>query len=167
MAAIWLPCQSEGDGLRCRLFALLDERQQVGIDLVCVDYRHSVRKARIHLQCGVLHTLRGHQTRCTDRHDLIIIPVKNEGWHIELFEVLSEIRLGEGLDAVVVWFHSSQHALQPEVVPDAFGNLGAWPVVAEEWESKFLIKLRPICRKLSAQVIEDRDGQATGILVRL
>jgi putative lipase involved disintegration of autophagic bodies len=35
---------------------------------------------------GVLHNLRGQQSRCTDGHDLIIVAMKDEGWHIELLQ---------------------------------------------------------------------------------
>ena len=62
------------------------EIEQVSVDLVCVGCGHPVRKPGIHLQCGVLHNLRGHQTRRTDGHDLIIVAMKDEGWHIELLQ---------------------------------------------------------------------------------
>src|SRR5213080_3947533 len=93
--------------------------------------------------------------------------MKDEGWHIELLKVVGKIRLRESLDAVVVGLHSSHHALQPPVLPDAFRNLGAWPIVAVERERYVPIKLRPIRHKLSSQVVEDRDRQANRILVRL
>lgn len=45
--------------LRGRLLASLDEREQVAIDLICVGGRHSVRKAGINLQRGILNYLCG------------------------------------------------------------------------------------------------------------
>src|SRR6202521_5276150 len=93
--------------------------------------------------------------------------MKNESWHVELLKVLSKIRLREGLDAVIARFHPSHHPLQPPVLPDALGNLGAGPVVSVERERNVLIKLRPIFCVLGSQVVEDRDGGARRILVRL
>src|SRR4029077_4018609 len=98
-------------------------------------------KTRIHFERGALHNLRGHQSRRADRHDLVIVAMKNESWHVELLEVLSKIRLREGLDAVIARFHPSHHPLPPPVLPDAFGNLGARPVVSVEREGNVLIKL--------------------------
>src|SRR5208283_2646917 len=150
-----------------QLSATLEEREQICVDLVRVGCRHPVRKPWIHLMRGVLHNLGGHQTRRADWHDLVVVAMHDEGRHIDLLEVFSEVRLRESLDAVVVGLHSSQHALQPPVFPNAFRNLGAGPVVAVEGEGNVPVKLRPICRKLGSEVIEDRDGQATGILFRL
>src|ERR1700674_4923528 len=93
--------------------------------------------------------------------------MKDESWYIELLKVLSKIRLGKGLDAVIARFHPSHHPLQPPVLPDAFGNLGARPVVSVEREGNVPIKLRPIFRILGSQVVEHRDGRASRILVRL
>src|ERR1700730_18051552 len=93
--------------------------------------------------------------------------MKNEGRHVKLFEIFREVRLGEGLDAVIARFHPSHHSLQPPVLPDAFGNLGAWPVVSVEREGNFLIKLGPIFRILGSQVVEHLNRRASRILVRL
>ena len=93
--------------------------------------------------------------------------MKDKGWHIELFEVLSEIRLRESLYAVVVRLHSSLHALQPPARSDAFRNLCAWAVVAVERECNVPVKIRPICQELGSEAVEHRDGLAGRILVRL
>src|SRR6266436_4292823 len=93
--------------------------------------------------------------------------MKNEGWHIELLKVLRKIGLRESLDAVVMGFNASHHALQPPVLADAFRDLGAGSVVAVERERYVPVKLRPICHKLGSQVVEDRDGRASGVLVGL
>src|SRR5229473_2373994 len=93
--------------------------------------------------------------------------MKDESWHVELLEILRKVRLGEGLDAIIARFHPSHHPLQPPVLPDAFGNLGTGPVVSVEREGNVFIKLGPIFRILGSQVVEDRDGRTSGILVRL
>ncbi len=88
---------------------------------------------------------------------------KNESWNIELFEVFREVRLGKGLDTVVVRLHS----LQPPVLSDAFRYLGARPIVAVKRKGDVLVKLRSIFRQLGAEAVEDRHGRAPWILVRL
>src|SRR5882724_11595647 len=93
--------------------------------------------------------------------------MKNERWHIELLKVLSKIRLRESLDAVVVGFNASHHALQPPALPDAFRNPGAGPVVAVERERNVFVKLRPIRHNLGSEPVEDRNRRAAGILFRL
>jgi hypothetical protein len=45
------------------------------------------------------------------------------------------------------------------VFADAFGNLGARPVVAVERERNVLVKLRPILRKFGSQAVENRAPQ--------
>src|SRR5260370_27875954 len=93
--------------------------------------------------------------------------MKDESWHVELLEVLRKIRLREGLDAIIARFHPSHHPLQPPVLPDAFGNLGARPGVSVEREGNVPIKLRPILRILGSQGVEHRAGRASRILVPL
>src|ERR1700686_2534157 len=93
--------------------------------------------------------------------------MKDRSWHVELLEVLRKSRLREGLDAVIARFHPSHHPLQPPVLPDAFGNLCAGPVVSVERQRYVPIKLRPIFRILGSQVVEHRNGRTSGILVRI
>src|SRR6267378_5453604 len=44
--------------------------------------------------------LRRQHRRGTYGHDLVVIAVQNERWHVELLEIFGEIRLGKRLDAV-------------------------------------------------------------------
>src|SRR6266849_2680125 len=55
---------------------------------------------RIDFQRGSLNDLRRQHRRGTDGHDLVVIAVQNECWHVELLEIFGEIRLGKRLDAV-------------------------------------------------------------------
>jgi hypothetical protein len=48
-----------------------------------VGREHPVRKTWLDLERGILHNLRLHQSRRTDRHDLIIVAMQDEGRHIE------------------------------------------------------------------------------------
>jgi hypothetical protein len=52
----------------------------------------------------------------------------DQRWDIELLEVLGEIGLGEGLDAVVGVLEAGLHAPEPELVQDALGDLGPRPL---------------------------------------
>src|ERR1019366_3804517 len=98
----------------------LEEGEQVGVDLVRLGGAHAVREIWIDLQLGILDDLRGLQTCRADRDDLVIVAMQDEGWHVELLEVLRKIRLRESLDAVVVGLYTAQHSLQPPTFADAF-----------------------------------------------
>jgi hypothetical protein len=76
----------------------------------------SVRCAWIDFQSCILHQLCGGDRSSTNRHDLVIIAMQNQGWHIELFEVFSEVRFGECLDAVEGVLVSRLHSLEPEPI---------------------------------------------------
>ena len=64
---------------------------------------------------------------------LFIVAVKKESGHVELFEIFREVRLREGLDAVV------------------------------EGEGNVLVKLRSIFHTLGSQVVENLDRSASRI----
>jgi hypothetical protein len=49
------------------------------------------------------------------RYDLIVVAVHHQNRHGNLLQVLGEIRLREGDDAVVVCLGASHHALAPPV----------------------------------------------------
>jgi hypothetical protein len=66
--------------------------------------------ARIHLERCALHDLGRHQTGCSNRHDLIVVAMDDEGPHIEFFEILGIIDLGEFADTVVL-------TLMPPIIP--------------------------------------------------
>src|SRR5580698_8340097 len=88
--------------LRRRLLALLEKREQVGIDPVSIGCGHSVWETWIHDQLRPLNDLCRHSTRGVDRHDLIVVAMHDESRYVELLEVLRKIRLGESFDAVIV-----------------------------------------------------------------
>src|SRR6266566_590377 len=152
--------RTRGSKSCCCYSALLDEREQVGIDLVGVRCRHSMRKTRIHLQRGILHELCGLRGRCADGHDLIIVTMKNESGNVEPLEIFREVRFGEGLDAVVMRLDPSHHSLQPPMFTDAFGSFGAREAVAIKRKGNVLVKLSPVLRKVCAESVENRDGCA-------
>jgi hypothetical protein len=63
-------------------------------------------------------------------------------------------------------FDYHHYPLEPPLLPDAFRYFGARPVVAVEREGNVFVKLRPILRVLSSQVVEHLDRRARRILVR-
>src|ERR1044072_6057732 len=105
-----------------------EEGQQSGVDLVLVRGREAVRRSWVvdflcapdepgRLSRGVM-----------DRHDLVILAVHNERWHIDLFEVLGEVGFGECLDALVGVLEPGLHAPRPELIKNALRDLCARPV---------------------------------------
>ena len=79
----------------------VEELEQVGVELVLVRGREPMGRARVRLQLGVRDELRGPRARVRERDDLVVLAVDDERRDVEPLQVLGEIRLGEGLDAVV------------------------------------------------------------------
>ena len=75
--------------------------EQVRIDDIFVSGAHAVGKSRVDLQGGSFHNFRRHKCGDSDRHDLIVVAVHDERWHIELFEIFSKIGLPKRFDAIV------------------------------------------------------------------
>src|SRR3989440_4798447 len=143
------------------------EGQQVGVELLLVCAHEAVGRARIDLQGRVLDDLRGEKGRVTDRHDLVVITVDDQGRNVELLEVLRHVRLGEGLDAVECAFETDLHRPQPERVPEALRHLGARPVGAVEGGAEILVELRAVRADAGADLVERLDWRAAWIGLRL
>ncbi len=124
-------------------------------------------RSRIDLQGCALDDLRGEQGRVSDRHDLVIVSVDDQGRNVELLEVFREVRLGESLDAIECAFEADGHRPQPEHVPNALRYLRTRPVSTVERCAEILVELRAICTKTGAELIEHLDGQAARIGCRL
>src|ERR1043166_1660625 len=82
----------------------------------------------------------------SNRNDLIVARVHDEGRDIELLEVLGEVGLRERLDALEGVLQTRLHAQGPEVIEDSLRNLGALAVGAEERHGKIPPELRKIGR---------------------
>src|SRR2546430_14783893 len=74
-------------GLRCCLSGTFEEGEQVRVDQLLVGRAHTVRQARIDFQCGSFNNLRREKGRGADGHDLVVIAMEDERWHIELLQV--------------------------------------------------------------------------------
>ena len=153
--------------LRRCLPAALQERKQLGVDLVLVRGAHAVRRAGNNFQRGALDQLRRKQRRIGDGHDLIVVAVQDQGGDVDLLEVFGEIRFGEGLDAVVGGLQPAHHPLQPEGIAQALRDFRVWPVGAVEGHAQVLEKLRAVRMHAGANVVEGFHGQAAGIGGRL
>ncbi len=70
--------------------------------------------------------------------------MEDERRHVDLLQVLGEIRFGKRLDAEVGRGKPRHHSLQPERLTHAFGDLRARPVVAVERQAEILPELRAI-----------------------
>jgi len=88
--------------------------------------------------------------------------MKDEGWHVELFQVFCEVRLRESLDAIVMGLNASHHALQPPVLPNALRNLGAGPVVSVERKCNVLVEMRLRKEKLEREISNLTQAIAEG-----
>ncbi len=124
-------------------------------------------RARIDLQGCALDDLRGEQGRVSDRHNLVVVAVDDQGRNIEPLEVFRLVRLGEGPDAVECPFEADGHRPQPEHVPSALRHLGTRSVGPEEGGAEILVELRTICTQTGAELIEHLNGQAAWIGFRL
>jgi hypothetical protein len=126
-----------------------------------------VGSALVDLEQRVLHDLRGEPRRIVDGHDLVVAAVDDERWHVDLLEVLGEVGLREGLDAEVGRREAGHHALEPERLADALGDLRARAVVAVERQAQFLPELRPIGEHGGPELVEGLDRRAAGVGRRL
>src|SRR5260370_19433064 len=152
---------------RRRLTAALCEREQVGVDLVRVDRGHAVWKAWIDLEGCFLQDFRGHEARGTDRYNLVVVTMHHQYRDVDLLQDFGEVSFRERLNAIIMRFDASQHALQPPVVANAFRNLRGCAGVPVKRQSDVLVELRPVGHESCPKAIEHREGQAVRILLRL
>ena len=127
----------------------------------------AVRATRVNLQGGVFDEFGRSASRGVDRHDLVVVAVDDQGWHVELLEIIGEVRLGKRLDAVELVLEPALHALQPERVADALADLRSRPVGTVEFRRKVLEELRTVSSNTGADAVEHLYRRAAGIGVRL
>ena len=76
----------------------------------------AVRRARIVDLYRALDEPGRLMRRVLDRDDLVILAVQHQGGHVEQLQILGEIGLGKGLDALVSVHEAGLHAPQPELI---------------------------------------------------
>ena len=77
-----------------------DEGEEVGIDAVLVRRTQAVRRALVDLQLCLPDQLRCEQRGRSDRNDLVVVAVDDARRNVDLLQVIGEVGLREGLDAV-------------------------------------------------------------------
>ena len=102
-----------------QLVSGLQEREKVGVDDVGVGGGHAVREIiTVGLERPVLQQRSGFRPGGDIGHDLVVDAVHHQSGNRDLLEVLGEVGLGEGDDAVVVGQRVAHHALAPPVRDD-------------------------------------------------
>jgi len=71
------------------------------------------------------------------------------------------------LNAVVVGLNAAEHALQPPMFANAFGDFRARTVKAVEGHGEVFVELRAISGEAGAELIEGFHGQAARIALGL
>src|SRR5262249_24521340 len=104
----------------------------------------AVRRARVIDFLSALDELGRFLRRVLDRNDLIVLSVQNQSGDVELLEVLGEVGLRKGLDALVSAFGTGLHAPEPELIERTLRNLRSRPVGTVESDGQLLVVLRPI-----------------------
>jgi hypothetical protein len=61
---------------------------------------HSVRRARIDLERRIANNFRRQSGRIFDGHDLIVIAMQDQSWHIDSLQILGEISFGKRFDGL-------------------------------------------------------------------
>jgi hypothetical protein len=104
------------------------EGQEVCVDLILKRGREAVRRARI-VDFLRIFDEPGRFLSCVlDGNDLVVLTMHDQGWDIELLEVLCEISLREGFDAFKCVLQAGLHAPEPELIQYSLGDLGPFPV---------------------------------------
>ena len=87
----------------------------------------------------------------------------DQGRHVDLLQVLREVRLGEGLDAVDDPFEARLHPLHPERIAQPLRHLRAGTIGAVERPAQILEELRAVRQNAGADPIEHFHWQAPGV----
>src|SRR5215471_7900864 len=93
---------------------------------------HAMGEMVIDLEGALLEQLCGQRSMVCDWHDLIVVAMHHERRHIDALQILGEVGLREGFDALVVRFGAARHALSPPILNDAGYWLRTRPVEAVE-----------------------------------
>jgi len=80
--------------------------------------------------------------------------VQDQGGHVDLLQVLGEVRLREGLDAIEDSPEAGLHPLEPERVTQALRDLGPRAVGTVERRGQILEELRAVVEHAGADLVE-------------
>src|SRR5829696_309277 len=131
------------------------EGQQVSVDLILLRSRDAVRCTRIVDFLRAPDESGRLPRRVLDGNDLVVFAVQDQSRDIDLLEVLGEISLREGLDALVRVFEASLHAPVPELIQYTLRDLGPRPIGTVELSRQVIVELRALLRNTAPHVVED------------
>lgn len=95
---------------------MADEFEQIAAELLLIVTMDTVGRTGIHAQGAVSHALHRLRSGIVDRHDLIIVAMRDQDRHVESLQVFGEIGFRERLDAVIRRREAGLHPVQPEVI---------------------------------------------------
>src|SRR5664280_2795921 len=88
----------------------------------------------------------------------------HQHWHSDLLEIVSEIGLRKGDNAVVVRLRATHHALAPPVSDGRLRGFYARPIETIEGARRYVeIELRSIGRELRLKSVEDVLGKTSRV----
>jgi hypothetical protein len=93
-----------------RIVLAFDESQQVGVDRLGLGRDHAVGKVFVGFHSAMLQELRRQRSGGDIRDDLVVLAVHDQHRHIDLLQILGEIGLREGDNAVAM-------RLGPPIIP--------------------------------------------------
>src|SRR5215469_1461721 len=116
-----------------------------------------MRCAVDYLQRGALDELRREKSRSCNRHDLVVVAVKNQSGYIELLQIFSLVGLREGFYAVILCLDPRHHALQPKEISQTLRNLCARTVSSVKRGTEILPVLCAITEDRLADLVKHLD----------
>src|SRR5215469_2302184 len=116
-----------------------------------------MRCAVDYLQRGALDELRREKSRSCNRHDLVVVAVKNQSGYIELLQIFSLVGLREGFYAVILRLDPRHHALQPEEISQALRNLRTSTICSVKRSTEILPVLCAITQNRISDLVEHLD----------
>src|SRR5277367_3705811 len=118
-----------------------------------------MRCAFIDLECRVFDEFGRQQCRVSNRYNLVVVAVKDEGWHINLLEIFRKIGFGECFDTIVNPLQACLHSLTPKRVSQALRDGGTRPISAKERRADILEELRTVGVEAAPDAIEHLQRQ--------
>src|SRR4029078_6826140 len=103
-----------------------------------------------------------------DRHNLVVVTLKNERRDTDCLQVFGLISLREGFDAVIMRFGTAGHALPPPVLDHGWGDFRIRPIEAVKGaRGDVEVKLCSVSGEGSPPAVEDLYGIAAGVVLSL
>src|SRR5438270_2236415 len=92
-----------------------DEGEQIFVDGLGLGRWHAVRKTFVSLERAVLQQFCRERCRIRIRHNLIVVAVHHQNWHVDFLQIFSEVGLRKRDDAVIMGLGPAHHSLPPPI----------------------------------------------------